>query len=494
MDLSKMRIKLQLGGSKLDGIPAGTLFYELPEKHHFHVCARPARAFEQTLEELEDRFGHLGLPSGVSRDLSGRIRPFTYVPLMLPVRGDHDKAHVQELHEACKVFPYGYVASLGEFQDTTQFNTLKSQFPSGLYRTTIARMHSVYDDHVYDICNPNKLYEVFWKKFRYYGPHNNTLDVPQELWKDEHPMLICVDLPRITVAISNAYVDIPAMARRALICTYGNNPNIPALQIHEQCSQLAHYDEKQQRCVCDSPKFEAKTRDPQMYDSYPEGIICLECFHLPRMPAKGGAIVFILSQSQSTTYGDWFLQKVFMQRLLKILPNALVAIMVNNGWSHVEISMDYYEFIEDQIDSFLGSREFQRKWSALGPALYKARLLLLKAAYPSKFIVLFNDGNYDTCPARDIWCSQLARTRIRSHDVNAEADAVWAGGIEIIYILFGTLVDTCDPCKKRVQHVAGGYNNVIRVRKLLDIDATIMAKVSKKICNKYPSTNIFPGQ
>ncbi|KAK6744998.1 hypothetical protein RB195_011608 [Necator americanus] len=101
-----------------------------------------------TIRDTFNIISNLGIQSEMGRDRSGAMRPFSFVPLMIPIRGTKFDPHLRELHEAC-------------------------QFPSGMYRTTVGRMSS-YDTHEVDCMMSNKDYKAHRKRWTYYGPGNFT--------------------------------------------------------------------------------------------------------------------------------------------------------------------------------------------------------------------------------------------------------------------------------------------------------------------------------
>ncbi|EYC39086.1 hypothetical protein Y032_0677g1443 [Ancylostoma ceylanicum] len=295
-----MRIKLRLPTKHTYPYAGrGTAFYENVNKELPHLCSKAAQAFEKTLKDILDTVGSLGFPTVGAKDNTGSLRPFTYLPVALPVRGPKFDPDVKELHEVCSILPNGYAASIYDFHSKSDYQAIRSHFPPSMCRTTTARITSYTRDPPKD-CKADVDFERNRKRWTYYGP-NSTSQSSGSHWLDGYPAEMCADLPPTTGALLDGMVDVPAIARRPIICTYGNPPNLPALHPSDQCNKAAHYDEETKRCLCNNPEKDGRIYDPEKYGHYPEGIVCIDCANTTRTRS----IVFILDNTGTVGESGW---------------------------------------------------------------------------------------------------------------------------------------------------------------------------------------------
>ncbi|VDM79127.1 unnamed protein product [Strongylus vulgaris] len=88
---------------------------------------------------------------------------------------------------------------------------------------------------------------------------------------------MCADTPRITALMfKSGYVDVPAMARRPVICSTGDaadggggGPSIGAKKKGESCNRAATYNKKKKICECDDPTSDGRIQNPKAYGHYP---------------------------------------------------------------------------------------------------------------------------------------------------------------------------------------------------------------------------------
>ncbi|CAJ0595263.1 unnamed protein product [Cylicocyclus nassatus] len=474
----KLKIKLRVDTGTMEFIPRGTTLYAKISEVLFHVCARKAEVFEHKIEEDHELVEKIGIPTGFANDSTERARPFFHMPIMVPVRGTKMDASVQELQKACEVLPNGYVASLRDFRDPGEFAALRAEFPSGLYRTTIAFLpNASYAKK--PTCKGNKRFKGMRIKYMYYGPDNSS-QTPHEHWKDKYPSWKCADLPRTTVAMETHYMDIPAMARRNLICSYGTPPNLPPVKLEEQCNKLAHWDSDKGSCVCNDPSADGRLKYPEKFKDYPEGAVCFDCENA----VITRSIVFILDGSGTVTPEGWRRQKEFMMKVIKYIKNVRVGLVVISARSYPEILIDHFENVKFRFENFLMTREYPWTWTAIGPALYEARWMLSKETTTQKIIVMISDGDEDQCKSRPPICGDEEHRRIRLHPQRQEADLVWAAGIKLIYIVCTDRYKTDRDFASRVAHIARGIENAIPVEHYTKLDKSIFDNVLEEICKE----------
>ncbi|EYC39088.1 hypothetical protein Y032_0677g1443 [Ancylostoma ceylanicum] len=238
---------------------------------------------------------------------------------------------------ALKILPNGYAASIYDFHSKSDYQAIRSHFPPSMCRTTTARITSYTRDPPKD-CKADVDFERNRKRWTYYGP-NSTSQSSGSHWLDGYPAEMCADLPPTTGALLDGMVDVPAIARRPIICTYGNPPNLPALHPSDQCNKAAHYDEETKRCLCNNPEKDGRIYDPEKYGHYPEGIVCIDCANTTRTRS----IVFILDNTGTVGESGWKAQKEFMMKVMKAMKNIRVGLVILSGDPHVEIPMDYFE-------------------------------------------------------------------------------------------------------------------------------------------------------
>ncbi|CAJ0595197.1 unnamed protein product [Cylicocyclus nassatus] len=480
-DVKKLRIKLRVSTETLDFIPRGTAFYESPKRKLPHLCARPARMFLKTVQEIRHIVEEIGLPTEFANhsNVNDTNRPYFHMAVMIPVRGTKYLAKVEELHEACNVLPSGYVASMRDFRDAQAFAALRANFPSGLYRTTVAlRPNATYRKNA--TCKGSTYYKQLRIDFLYHGPDNTTSQTPHEHWKDKYPSAKCADLPRTTAAMEFTYMDIPAMARRNLVCSYGNPPNFPPVKLEDICNKYAYWDEEKQSCVCYDEDSDGRVKYPEKYGHYPEGAICFDC----QDAVHKRSIVFILDGTGTVRAKGWYQQKVFMHKVLDYIVNLRIGIVVITSVSEVVIPLDDYDKNGGAISHFIQYRKYPHSWTAMGAAMYEARMMLQNETN-EKVIVMISDGDQDHCsdPNPEV-CPELALQRIRDHPQEKEADAIHDAGINLIFVVVGERYKTDDNFKKRVDHIARGVEKAIPVTDFEKFESKkIFEEVVDAICN-----------
>ncbi|EYC00315.1 hypothetical protein Y032_0116g555 [Ancylostoma ceylanicum] len=212
-----------------------------------------------------------------------------------------------------------------------------------LVRTTAGRDPSV-ELEASKNCKPFKLYKQQRKTWNHYSSDGNQTAVNESYWEKDMPDNMCADLPRTTAGmLVKGYYDIPAIARRPVLCTYGTPPNLPPRRKEDMCNDYAYYDVNKGRCVCKG--MDAKERDPEKYADYPWGTVCVEC----ETSSEERSIVFILDGSGTVERIGWRQQKLFMEQVVKHLKSVRVGVVVVADISFVAFEMDSYEKIKDNF-------------------------------------------------------------------------------------------------------------------------------------------------
>ncbi|CAJ0597058.1 unnamed protein product [Cylicocyclus nassatus] len=459
-----MKIKLRVSNGFFDRWPRGTLIYGSPEEEILpHLCSRPAQAYEDTLRDLMDNIGRTGVPVNQGKDRFGGTRAFSYHPVMLAVQGQGKlEPKLELLHTFCNMLPNGYAASEYDFQDLREYKSFrrKENMPKVSFRTTIGRASSFKEHRKECVPEPNS--NKLGKKFLYYGSDNTTSITEQKFWRRNKPDFMCADLPRTTgVMTTEGFEDMPAMARRPLLCTFGNPPNLPPLKLSDLCNKAAHYDQAKGRCVCNNEKNDARILDPKKYKHYPEGAVCIEYVNT----TKTRSIVFILDNTGSVGQEGFKTQMQFMKKVFDNIKNIRVGVVVIEGHSRVVFSMSWYDEIKSKIADYVNSAKWGNKWTAIGVAIYKARIMLENETTNEKIIVLISDGDNDACfwndPAEN--CDRKKKDEIKKHPQAQEAEEARKRSIKIIYVLAHEKKYDTDPASKaRVHKIVASTDDIIR--------------------------------
>ncbi|EPB79851.1 von Willebrand factor type A domain protein [Ancylostoma ceylanicum] len=308
-------------------------------------------------------------------------------------------------------------------------------------------------------------------------------------WLDGYPAEMCADLPPTTGALLDGMVDVPAIARRPIICTYGNPPNLPALHPSDQCNKAAHYDEETKRCLCNNPEKDGRIYDPEKYGHYPEGIVCIDCANTTRTRS----IVFILDNTGTVGESGWKAQKEFMMKVMKAMKNIRVGLVILSGDPHVEIPMDYFENNRKKFEDFLENQKWGNKWTAVGVALFRARELLQAETTREKIIIIISDGDQDICGYNDDGedCPSWKVENIEKHPQEKEAEKNHAIGIRHIYVSVENSISSSPESKERnhaigIRHIYVSVENSISSSpesKERSFDTTTLENLMETICN-----------
>ncbi|KAK6744416.1 hypothetical protein RB195_011236 [Necator americanus] len=477
-----LRATLHIQGDSFGSYLRGTTFYAETSKKLPYLCSRSAMAFESTIRDIFNVITTLGFQSEMGKDRTGAPRPFSFLPLMMAVRGSKFDPQLQELHQACQLLPNGYAASLYDFYNKEGFSAIRAKFPDGLCRTTIGRIPSFSVDPEPSCVHNKEEYKANRKRWTYYGPGNFTALSNEAYWEEKYPSNLCADLPRTTAGLLQSYVDIPAIARRPILCTYGNPPSVIPLKLDDQCNKAAHFDHAKQRCVCNNPEKDGKVIDPKKYAKFPEGIVCIDCVNTTVVRS----IVFVLDDSGTVKNEGWLEQKKFMVKVTELIKNIRVGIVVIAGTPTVEVDIDFYENNKGKIKNFLETKEWGNKWTSIGPALYLARKSLENEETKERIIVLISDGDADFCPYDDPFdkCPPEAKRNLIAHSQEKEADEIYKRKIRVIFALVGTLYKGSDAAIARVNHIAKSPENIVPVASFTSFDTSVLDNMIYTICKE----------
>ncbi|KAL6744265.1 hypothetical protein Aduo_017216 [Ancylostoma duodenale] len=489
-DGSKPRpIKIKMSHGALDYIRRGTAFYGKPTDLHPFLCSRPGQPFEYTVNEMEGVCSTLGFECLHAKDRSGNLRPFVIFPSHHAVRGGKFSPVFDELHDSCKVLLNGYAASYNDFQNADEYKKVMQKVSPPLVRTTAGRDPSV-ELKPSKECKPFRLYVQQRRTWNHYSPDKKKTAVSQSYWEKGMPDNMCADLPRTTAGmLVGGYYDIPAIARRPVLCTYGIPPDLPSRKKDDICNDYAYYDVNRGRCVCKGQ--DAKEREPERFEDFPWGTVCVEC----QTTTESRSIVFILDGSGTVRSSGWREQKRFMQQVLKHLKNVRVGVVVVSDVSYVAFKMDSFENSKDKIAKYVRDSRYPRSWTTIGYALYLTRQMLEKETSGHKTIIIFNDGDTDQCTCkvkprgynacdRGVDCNK-GRRLIELHPQHQEAKAIHDHGIQVVLIAVGNdVLNSRSGAYSRAVTIAGGRQHMIHARDFKSFDTTVLQQVLNDLCRE----------
>ncbi|ETN75389.1 hypothetical protein NECAME_03771 [Necator americanus] len=102
-------------------------------------------------------------------------------------------------------------------------------------------------------CDKDPRYQSARQQFVFDLPTGVEKKVPNEYWRPEFPTRTCADTPRIALGFSQeGLVDVPAIARMLLVCTFGAPISIERTP-DDDCHYLAHYNKAKGACECNDP-------------------------------------------------------------------------------------------------------------------------------------------------------------------------------------------------------------------------------------------------
>ncbi|KAK6758354.1 hypothetical protein RB195_015895 [Necator americanus] len=480
-------IKIVMSHGAMRFIRRGTAVYGNKKDLHPYLCSRPAQAYEKAIDELDNVCNLLGFQCEKAVDHSGALRPFVYLNHMYAVRGSKFNPLFGDLHDACSMFPNGYVASLDDFKDQNEcFRVLSRRRPiSLLVRVTVGRDSGNHLEA--DKCQRDPLFKA-QRKTWYHADKRGTERVLDERdWEYRYPSNYCADLPRTTAAISLCYyVDIPTIARRPMICSYGNPPMVPVRDRDNICNEAAYFDKTQGRCKCIDPEADGKILEPEKYGNYPSGTVCLGC------KSKHGnrSIVFILDGTGEVQQSGWNAQKQFIRTVVDRIKEIRVGVVVARPLSDVLFRMDNYERIKDKLRDFAHGHNFEYKhmtYTTIGYALFHARKMLEREKTMRKTIVIFNDGKRDHCytDASPRICPYSTIKLLIKYSQKEQSKIIRDQGIKILLIAVGSRVQATGSNEyERALNIAGGVENIIPVNDFESLTLQVQMKILREFCTE----------
>ncbi|VDL79414.1 unnamed protein product [Nippostrongylus brasiliensis] len=259
-----------------DGLQRGQAIFAHPNESHSFLCSKSGVYLKQGIEHLVSEAEKLDFDIKQLFDNNGLPRPFIRFNWVQPVQATKYDADITKMHEICRVFVNGYVASRFDFQNDTEYQKIFQANTRAfkVFRVPIKRHKSVTVDPFCPDATAAKRAEfknTMQKRFSYITIGGNMSTVPVEHWQSEFPKNLCADTPRITVAMTpKGYRDYPAITRLPVLCTFGNPPNLKTRPEDSICPKGAHYDSKKQQCQCNDPNTDGRKVDPESFGHLPE--------------------------------------------------------------------------------------------------------------------------------------------------------------------------------------------------------------------------------
>ncbi|KAK5982217.1 hypothetical protein GCK32_009146 [Trichostrongylus colubriformis] len=325
-----MAIKFRMISSA-DGIQYGTALYaDTSEKHPF-LCSRKAVMSAHAVNVMADDAKQLGFNVKTFKDRHGDNRPFVVFDTVHAVEASKFDANFDKFKDMCSMFANGYVASRYDFYNYEEYKKAISGVSRyRLFRTTVSRgpdKTEPFDCNDKDLAKNQDVYSKAFKiKFNYHLPFNSsTAQVKPDHWAPSYPMNTCADTPRITAVMSaDGYRDMPAIARLPVICTFGNPPDVQLRGKNDICSQAAHFDEKEGRCVCNNPQDDATVQEPKRYANFPPGTLCVTC----NSRTETKSVLFIMDRSSTVGEKGMEQEKEFMLKMMSVMKKVRAGVAV----------------------------------------------------------------------------------------------------------------------------------------------------------------------
>ncbi|KAL6729839.1 hypothetical protein Aduo_000857 [Ancylostoma duodenale] len=265
------------------GISAGTVTLVSKDTSLSVLCSRDAEQLESYVPALVDRMGEAGLRSYSYSDSTGKNRGFLVFRNLHVFKMDEKfAAGPQYLHDSCKGFMHGYAASPFDFEKASMFSELLKKEDVNIVAVPGQKMSAHHVGNL-DTCSKDPTYRHMRTQFKITLPTNETKVISESVyWRDTFPDRTCADTPRVALGFTQkGLVDIPAIARHGVVCTYGRPPSSSENELEKTCHHLAHYDKDKKQCACSKQEDDlTKTKiflTTETDRSLSPGVACLDC-------------------------------------------------------------------------------------------------------------------------------------------------------------------------------------------------------------------------
>ncbi|KAK6751760.1 hypothetical protein RB195_003281 [Necator americanus] len=374
-------IFVQLAKGSFNGPRRGEAFFGNPKDEvPYYLCSRKAEAFQETFAEAGENLEVLGFESGSFTGKNGESLYVVNFGNLHAVEAKRYEANFKELHSTCRILQNGFVAARDDFKDMDSFHKALELAHNMLPRASVGRASSYTMDANKD-CKKEQFIEQSKKQWSYYDEQAHALEVKKDHWCDKFPDNMCADTPRITaVMYKQGYIDMPAMARRPVLCASGGSAERgkPPPRREEVCNRAAHFNKEKNRCECNDPNSDGKVMKPALYGHYPPGTVCLSC----DSTVEGRSIVFIIDGSGSVGDRGWEKQIDFMSQLVDKIKDVRTGIVKMVDHPHVSLVMAKHS--EQELrDWIIANWIFERSLTAMGRAIFLARGLLIMLHFAS---------------------------------------------------------------------------------------------------------------
>ncbi|KJH47989.1 von Willebrand factor type A domain protein [Dictyocaulus viviparus] len=316
-------------------------------------------------------------------------------------------------------------------------------------------------------CQADQKYLKMRKSWNFIKMNMMEVEIPDDHWKQGDPNNMCSDRSMTTAAmVRDGYVDVPAIARFVVLCTFGNPPNLSTRKLDTMCSSEAHYDSGKGQCVCNVPDSDAKLKEPAKYAIYPPGTVCMSC----TSSVTRRAVVFILDSTASVG-GSGYTQEVnFVLNVLSSLTSTTVraGVVVLACPSFIGLELD--DYTGDSLKQWVQKQSYRYSATNTNEAYRLAETKLLNDISDEKILVILSDGERTNCVN-----GKLANVADETVSV---ANNLRSKGVKIIYIQVGHAYEN-----EVLDTVNHNTNSIINVNDFMALDTNTLINVVNKICS-----------
>ncbi|CAJ0588263.1 unnamed protein product [Cylicocyclus nassatus] len=453
----------------------GTIMMQMP-----YICSRKADAYEETHVEDHELMSMLGFRSKAGASKSGHKRAFVMFGHKHAVEATQFEANFKKLHQGCYALLHGFVASRLDFIDQREYEKVLMEGNGMLIRAPLGR-NRAFTLKNSGKCVKERFFEKHRKKWNYVNNKGKSFEVPSAEWRSSYPDNMCADLPRITAAMhESGYMDIPAFARRPIICMSGAEPHKRNLKRGESCNRAARYNKKKKRCECIQPDSDGTIVNPEKYGHYPPGFICLSCSE----SKEKRSIVFILDRSGTVREEGWAKQLEVMAQVANNIKGSKTGIVMVVDEPYVALELGVWKKKDYRL--FIGTeRQFLAEWTVVGRAMYLAREILKEEKGRRKFMIILSDGDPDQCHEGEghFDCTAIWE-HMRNHNQFDEAEKARKEGITILYSPVGPDIDPTSNSYQpgnmlNIERIAGQKKNIIK-----DFNKGLLEDAVKVLCEE----------
>ncbi|KAL6733278.1 hypothetical protein Aduo_003938 [Ancylostoma duodenale] len=262
------------------GLTVGTITSVSPETQLHVLCYREAEQLDTYFTALVERMGNAGLSSRVYTDAHGEKRNFLIVRSLLSFELNKDEygAGTNRLHNTCKGFLKGYAASPLDFKNLNDFKELLRKEDVNIVAIPGRKIGSKLKNM--GTCDKDPGFKLLRNQYYIDLPDGKQKIVRSHHWQDTMPDRTCADTPRTALGFSQkGVVDIPAVARHFVVCTYGRPYHSDTSGEEHTCHRFAYYDKNQCRCRNEGDDIRVTKLFPitEMEKSLKPGTQCLDC-------------------------------------------------------------------------------------------------------------------------------------------------------------------------------------------------------------------------